>query len=66
MIKDPFSWVGQDRRMSKDYERLAGELGGVRICRQSTAYGEVASPLVGLFTRFLIAGGSEIAPITGI
>jgi hypothetical protein len=52
-VERAVSWLGQNRRMSKDYERLAGELGGVRLRGDDTPDGEEVSPHMRVFRRFL-------------
>jgi transposase len=49
MVERTFSWLSQNRRMSKDYERLCSTSEVFRICSDDSTYGEAVSLRLGLF-----------------
>jgi len=50
VVERTFSWVDQNRRMSKDYERLPET--GVRLRDDESPDGGTLGPLARLFRRF--------------
>ena len=65
VVERTFSWLGQNRRMSKDYERLAGELGGLRLRSDEPPYGEEAGPCLRIIRQFLEGEFSRSSPVAG-
>jgi putative transposase len=57
-VERTFSWLGQNRRMSKDYEGLreaVRQRRGVRLRRDATADGEAVGPCLSFSKQFLHA-----------
>jgi hypothetical protein len=50
IVERTFSWLGQNRRMSKDYERLPESSGARNVASQGTE-----ATLFGLFRPYILA-----------
>lgn len=55
-IERTFSWLGQNRRMSKDYERLCSQCGSVRLRGDEPSNGEAFGPYLRISRQFLSEG----------
>jgi hypothetical protein len=53
VVERTFSWLAQNRRMSKDYERLPESAQAFIYVVKRAAYGEAFGSLMRLFRRFL-------------